>query len=396
MLAGGIPPALALMALSSVLPKIDAALAHNAHDSFLVKQLVGAVGLAMVVGAPLAGVLVNRIGVRIILIAALLVFTIFGTAGLYVSDLSLLLMTRLGVGISAAAIQIMSMTLINTRFDEQERARWMGRHIAAAMLATILVHPIIGALGELSWRWPFVIYFVGLFLLPAAIRAQTITSAQSNKHKRHRAASFSSLLANLPWRYLLLAMILGGIAYLPMVYTPYLLRQSGINSSTLMSLVLTFDSLAGVCMALNFGRARRHLSHYGVLAVSLFFAGVGVSIAVLSSGTLGIVVGMFVFGLGVGWFVPNLMTALAVRVAAVHQAGALGLVKAAHFLSAPLFISLAEPITRAYGPTGVMALIAVLILGLFGVAGVRGLRRGFFSVSELSAPQAYSVESPSR
>ena len=64
------------------MPAIDTALAHSPHDSLLVKQLLGAVGLAMVAGAPLGGYLVDRLGLRTLLVGGSLLYTA-ATAGLY-------------------------------------------------------------------------------------------------------------------------------------------------------------------------------------------------------------------------------------------------------------------------------------------------------------------------
>jgi predicted MFS family arabinose efflux permease len=367
MLAGGLPPALAMMALSSVLPKIDVALAHSPQDSFLVKQLVGAVGLAMVVGAPLAGFLANRISLRNILLPALIIYLIAGTTGLYLSDLHLLLTARLCVGVAAATIQIMAMTLINTRLSGPTRDRWMGLHIATAMLGTILVHPIAGLLGELGWRWPFAIYAAGLLLVPAVLCAKSLDGNLPHAPKNAAAPinEPSTRWSWFPWRYLLLAMAMGFIAYLPMVYASYLLRGIGVSSTTVIAMVLTADSLAGAGMALLYGRARRYLSYYGVFIASFACAGTGAFIAQSASDIVGIVLGLLVFGLGIGWFVPNLMASLATKVVAQRQSSAVGLVKAAHFLSAPVAITLAEPISRHYGPAGVlMAVAAVAALTL--------------------------------
>lgn len=381
MLAGGLPPALALMALSSVLPKIDAALAHGPQDSFLVKQLIGAVGLAMVVGAPLAGFLANRFSPRAILLPALLVYIVAGTTGLYLNELHLLLIARLCVGVTAAAIQIISMTLINTRLNENDRARWMGLHIATAMLGTILVHPIVGLLGEWGWRWPFAIYAAGLLLLPAVLCAPSLTRNDVVTPSAAAVArnGIAELLSWFPWRYLLLAMTMGSIAYLPIVYTPYLLRNIGVTSSTVIAMILTADSLAGAGMAMFYGRARRRLSHLSVFIVSFASAGAGALIAQASTTIVGVAVGLIVFGFGIGWFVPNLMTALATQVTPQRQGSAVGLVKAAHFLSAPLAITLAEPIGRQYGPAGVLLVVAAIALFALLIVAV-GARGRLFSL----------------
>ena len=382
MLLGGLPAALALMALASVLPKIDAALAQTPHDSFLVKQLIGAVGLAMVVGAPVAGLIVNRIGLRNLIVGALLIYVAAGTAGLYLSDLPALLVSRLFVGLVAASLQIMAITLISVRYGDSERAKWMGRHIGCAMIGTIFLHPIAGMLGDINWRGPFVLYATALLLLPAAFNCQrklhnlhetqTSNETQSPSKTVSTASSTnSSLISRFPWHYLLFGMLLGGIAYLPMVYAPYLLRQNGISSSTVMSLVLTADSLAGASMAMFFGRARKRLSHYEAFAISLACSGCGALIAVTSHNVVGVIVGLLIYGLGIGWFTPNLMTALAGKVSPLHQAKAAGFVKGAHFLSAPLFITIAEPVARKYGPVGAMWMIVVLAFTLLVVCLLR-------------------------
>lgn len=375
MLVGGIPTALALIALASVLPKIDAALAHSPDDSFLVKQLIGAVGLAMAVGAPAAGFIVLRVGLRNLLVGALILYVVAGTAGLYVNDLPVLLATRLCLGLAGAAIQIMAMSLINVRLGEAERATWMGRHIAFAMIGTIFLHPLAGMLGDISWRGPFLLYATGLLLLPAALQARrsliddtsvskALSTAATGTSPALTPKKASIFKSNFPWHYLALAVVLGGIAYLPMVYAPYLLRQHGISSSTVMSLVLTADSLAGACMALLYGRARRRLSHYQAFAVCLGFAGCGALLAATATGVIAVIVGLLFYGIGVGWFTPNLMTALGVKVPAYHQASAAGLVKAAFFISSPLFIALAEPVARQYGPAGTMFMMVTLAFSL--------------------------------
>ncbi len=374
MLLGGLPAALALMALASVLPKIDAALAHTPHDSFLVKQLIGAVGLAMVVGAPVAGLVVNRIGLRNLIVGALLIYVAAGTAGLYLSDLPALLISRLCVGLVAASLQIMAITLISVRYGDTERAKWMGRHIGCAMIGTIFLHPLAGMLGDIHWRGPFALYAAALFLLPAAFNCQRMLHGTNETQTGAAPATpvrNSPSLSRFPWHYLLFGMLLGGIAYLPMVYAPYLLRQNGISSSTVMSLVLTADSLAGAAMAMFFGRARRHLSHYEAFAISLACSGCGALIAVTAHNVAGVIAGLLIYGLGIGWFTPNLMTALALKVSPLQQARAAGFVKGAHFLSAPLFITLAEPVARRYGPVGALWMIVALAFGLLAVSLLR-------------------------
>lgn len=376
MLGGGLLGALALIAITSVLPKIEADLGHGPQDSLLVKQLVGVVSLAMVVGAPLAGFLVDRIGLRFVLVASALIYAVAGTAGLYLNGLPLLVASRAFVGVAAAAIQIISITLINTRLAAERRAKWMGAHIAIAMVGTIIVHPLAGFLGEAGWRWPFALYAIALLMLPVALfdRASGKAPALPAGKPDPKSAQTPGLLSWFPFRYAVLALFIGGISYVPMVYIPFLLREHGIESPSLISLVLTADSIAGAMMALLYGRARRRLSANDAFAISFAATASGTFVAAISPTIAGVMTGLLIFGFGVGWFVANLMTALGAAVTQAQQGRAVGLVKAAHFLSAPICITLMEPFARAYGPANALLVVSATALILLIIIGARIIR----------------------
>jgi MFS family permease len=384
MLGGGLLGALALMAITSVLPRIEAELGQRPSDSLLVKQLVGVVSLTMVIGAPLAGFLVDRVGLRVVLVLSALVYAVAGTAGLYLDGLPLLVVSRAFVGIAAAAIQITSITLINTRLPVEQRARWMGAHIAVAMIGTIIVHPLAGFLGEIGWRWPFALYAVGLLMVPVALfdrspseAGQTLATPAKDRPDAETRRK-ARLLSWFPLRYAVLALFIGGISYVPMVYIPFLLRAHGMESPSLISLVLTADSIAGAIMAMLYGRARRRLSSNGAFAFSFAMTAAGTFVAAISPTIVGVVTGLLIFGFGVGWFIANLMTALGVAVSRAQQGRAVGLVKASHFLSAPLCIMVMEPFARAHGPASAMLVVSATALILLVITGARMMqtRRG--------------------
>lgn len=379
MLTGGISVAITLSALSPVLPQIDAALAHSPDDSFLVKLLVTVVGLTMVIGAPVTGFLIDRIGAKRVLTVASMLYAIAGTAGLYLNSLHGLLVSRLVLGFAAASIATISMTIINARLDAQGRARWMGGHVAVATLGGLLLSPVAGALGEISWRGPFALYFFGLLL--AVVAALGLDDWRPAPRPVARDASSQRLLAWFPVRYAFLAIVIGSITYLPVVYVPFLARETGISSPFLISLIFLADTTLTITMASLFGRFSRHVSSQAAFAFSFTCTGLGMLITAFSSGIVGLFAGMMVFGLGLGWFVPNLMTAAAKHVAVDQQGRTVGLVKAAHYLAAPLCTVLVEPLTRALGPRGAMltgAVLSMLLLGLFAyqftLRGARALR----------------------
>lgn len=366
MLCGGLMVALALSAVSSVLPQIEADLARGPQDSLLIKQLVGIVGLSMVIGAPLAGFLVDRIGARRVVVTACFLYAAVGTAGLYLSSLPALVASRLLLGIMAVTITTTSMAMINTRFAGIDRARWMGAHVGIAMIGSIVVNPIAGYLGEFGWRWPFAIYAIGL---PFALLALGLDREMVQRPHTPAAKQGPQLLKWFPVRYAVLAVIIGSVTYLPMVYLPFLMRQMGIVSPTTISLVLTGDVALGAGVALLYGRARRYLSVYAAFAFSFACTGTGMLVVAHASGLVSAVIGMMVFGVGLGWFVPNLMTAVAQQVQLEQQGRAVGLVKGAHHLAAPLCIVAVEPLAQRLGPDSAIMVASALAYGLVTLMG---------------------------
>ncbi|MFT3966219.1 MAG: MFS transporter, partial [Sphingobium sp.] len=348
---GAVPGSLAMMAISSVLPKIDAALAHNANDAMLVKQLVGGVGLAMIFGAPLGGFLVGHLGLRTMLVLASLLYAIAGTAGLYLDTLDWLLASRLLLGVMAAAIQVTVLTLINARLDGTVRAKWMGVHISMAMVVAIGAYPIAGVLGEISWRMPFLLYLMGLIIVPAALSMsnRTVLVAETFPAGAGENPTGEGFFTWFPFRYLALGLCTGTIMFMMNIYGPFLMHDAGVDSPTIISLILTADSIAGASMAMVYGRFRRRYSASNAFGLSFLMAATGAAIVAMASDIVGVFIGLLIFGIGGGWLVPNLLTSLAEGLQREQQGRAAGLVKGAHFAAAPDGVLVTAPIVERYG-----------------------------------------------
>lgn len=378
---GGLPGSLAMTAIGSVLPRIDTALAHSATDSMLVKQLIGAVGLAMIVGSSFGGFLVGRLGLRAMLVGAAVLYVVAGTAGLYLSSLPMLLASRLVVGLAAAAIQVAVLTLINGTLSGQQRARWMGIHISLAMAITIAIHPLAGMLGERGWRMPFLLYLIGLVIIPAAFWLVERTPIRPRADTRFDPdARDLQFIAWFPFRYLALGLCTGTVMFMMTIYGPFMMRHVGIDSPRTIAWVLTADSIAGAAMALLYGRFRRRFSARSAFGVSFLAAATGALLVGSATGFVGIFIGLLVFGLGGGWLIPNLLTALAEQLEPSQQGRAAGLVKASHFAAAPIGVLITAPIAAAFGLEGVMfgvaglACAAALLTGPGGLATARAAR----------------------
>lgn len=376
-IVGGILASMALTVLNPVLPSIDKALSHSPADSSLVRQLFGFTSLAMAVGAPLGAWCSKLFGMRRVLIVASLIYAIVGTAGLYLSTLPLLLVSRLAVGACAAAIQVMSLTLINTKCEGNDRAKWMGLHVSVATLITLLINPLSGVLGKISWHLPFAEYAVSLALFAALLRAPRDDEGLSGQAKAGgQAKERDPILSWFPLHYFPLSLLLGTITFMPTAYGPFLLAENAHLGPGGIGVVLMGGALMGALLSSQYGRARRSLSAYQAFCISFAIAGTGALTAALTNSIPLLIAGLLVHAVGVSWFVPNIMTALGAKLTSGRQARAAGLVKTAHFLSAPLCIYLKDTLLGQSGASTAMMTVAVIAFAMLALMLFRMVTMG--------------------
>jgi MFS family permease len=367
---GGVIAGMALTVLNPILPSIETALAKTPTDQMLVKQLFGITTLAMLVGAPLGGFLVGRIGMRRLLLGASLLFAFGGSAGYLVSSLPLLLLSRVCVGISASCIQVMALTLINTKLQGTDRAKWMGLHVSIATLCSLAIFPMSGFLGAISWRLPFIEHLFGLVVF-AAILFSPGSEVPQAPARTAGAPTEESIFKWMPWHYVFLTLFTGAITFLPTIYSPFLFRdRMGLGPEGIATIMFC-TALTGGLSAMFYGRAMRLLSVHSAFLVAFGLAATGMLVVAFAPSLPLMVAGFLFYSIGNAWFVPNFMTGLGAKVLPHQQARAAGLVKMGQFGSTPLCVLLVEPYARQYGPVTVMLLACGLASFIFVLMLIR-------------------------
>jgi MFS family permease len=234
------------------------------------------------------------------------------------------------------------------------------------MICSIIMQPSVGYIAAFSWRAPFALYALGLPL--SLIGAMGLQNERPTRKRVVAAAPLEPRFRDwFPFRYAVLALVLGISSYLPVIYSPFLMRERGVSSPASISLVLMGISILAAVSSMLYGPARRPLSTNTAFIFSLAWWGVGTLIAALAPGFTGVVIGLFVGYVGFGWFVPNLMTAVGESVTSHQQGRAAGLVRSMHELAAPLCIVLVEPVAKKYGAGSALMISSVIAFGLLAV-----------------------------
>src|SRR5579883_1054601 len=113
---------LSSMTLSPTLPGIRAHFHTAPNASILVPLVLTLHAFFIVIGSPLAGYLLDRIGRKPLLIGAALLYGLAGSAGFLINDLWLLLLSRALLGLATAGTFTSASTLIADYYTGQTRS----------------------------------------------------------------------------------------------------------------------------------------------------------------------------------------------------------------------------------------------------------------------------------
>jgi MFS family permease len=297
-------PILGAVLIAPVLPTMQAAFAGAAGAAALVPLVLTAPALVIGLLAPVAGRIVDALGRKNLLVGAMVLYAVVGTAPLWLDSLPMILLSRIGVGLAEAAIMTCCTTLIADYFTGHTRDRYLGLQVVYTTIAATIFFALGGVLGATSWRAPFWLY---LLSLPLAVMTVVVIWEPVRRSVDQAARA----LPPVPWRRLLgpvVVTLFGGIAfYTLVVQLPYALTAVGVTSVGVIGLVSALASVAAAVGALTFPRVA-HRGPAVLLPIAFGAIGVGLAVVAFGSGPAVIVIGAVINGYGQGLLLPSLLT----------------------------------------------------------------------------------------
>jgi MFS family permease len=295
--------------LAPVLPRIQDAFTGTPGVSVLVPITLTVPALMIGLIAPFAGRIVDAAGRRRLLIGALVVYAVVGTAPLWLNSLPLIVVSRVGVGITEAAVMTCCTTLLADYFSGARRARLLGLQVVFTTVAATIFFGLGGALGNHNWRTPFWLYASSLLLAVAAAALIWQPAPDADRIAEHRS-ELGQGLPPIPWgdlRRPVGVSLFGGIVfYAFIVELSYLLDGLGVKSPATIGQASAAVSLATAIGAVVFGWAVR-LGTRTLLPICFGLAGSGLGIAGLAHTVPGVLIGAVITSFGNGLLLPALL-----------------------------------------------------------------------------------------
>ncbi|MER6632288.1 MFS transporter [Streptomyces sp. NPDC000987] len=369
LMAGSCLPVLAAVLLAPGLPDLQDSFGTVPGAGTLVPLILTVPALAVALPAPLAGVVIDRLGRKPLLVVATLLYAVFGTAPLWLDSLRAIVISRALLGVAEAIVITCCTTLIGDYWTGRVRDRYLALQAVCATVSATAFFILGGAMGASDWRSPFQLYAVGLLLAPAMAvflpARRPGTAADEEPVTGRRPSSAGRLLG------ICVLSVFGGLVFYTVpAETAYLVNGLGVQSSGIIGLVTAIASAASVTGSVIFasmvGLPERRLPVIFLLCGAGFVAiGLAHDFAVLILGT-------FLNCLGTGLLLPSLLTWAMSGLEYRNRGRGTGLWTASFFLGqflGPLVLTFLESRTgglpAAVGSLGLAsAAVAVVLLPL--------------------------------
>jgi MFS family permease len=337
----------------------ESAIANPDLRTTLVKLVITLPALFIVIGSPIAGLVVDRFGRKSLLLMTAILYGLAGSSGLYLESLTAILVGRAILGLAVAGVMVSATTLIADYYSGPARAAFMGIQAGFMGLGGVLFLTLGGALAQQNWHYPFGIYLFAWLIVPL-ISLFILEPGRGNSSNPNIAAETDSAQPPMPIGVMLIVYGLTTLSqiafYLIPVQLPFFLESlvKALPSQSGMAIALCtlFSAIASV----TYGKLKQRMEFVTFLPMIFGLMGIGYLLIGQSSNWLQVLAGLAISGMGLGILMPNMTVWLSTAVPDAIRGRALGGLSTAMFLGQFLSPIITQPLTKTMGLGGVYAL----------------------------------------
>jgi MFS family permease len=320
-----------------------------ANAELLVRLVLTFPALFIVIGSPIAGIIIDKFGRKPLLAASALLYGLSGSSGSYLESIELILVGRALLGLAVAGIMTSATTLITDYFTGQARASFIGLQAAFMGFGGVLFLSLGGRLADLNWHAPFLIYLFALLLFMPII----FYLYEPDRSQRSAPKSAQTETGSTP-TILLVTILATAIAsqlifYLIPTQLPFYLKSLLQATASQSGLAIAFGMLFSAFASISYGwiKSRLHFVQITILVCGLM--GAGYCIIGNASSYPIVLLGLAILGLGLGLVMPNLTVWLSSVVPDRQRGRALGWLSSCLFLGQFLSPIVSQPLARSIG-----------------------------------------------
>lgn len=357
------------------MPKILEHFNDVPHAELLVRLFLTTPALFTAIGAPLAGLIVDKYGRKKLLLCAIFLYGLGGTTGCYLDSLYALMVGRALLGLSAAGTMTTCVTLMADYYDKEKRQKLMGYQFSFTSFGSTIFLALGGVLAEIHWRVPFFIYAIPFLIFIAA--SIFITEPQMKEKEK----TIQSEKPKEKFPYLILGSIYAliymtmAIFYLKVVIFPFYMNEIETTSTTKVGLALSSAICISALVSLQYGSIKSRFSYINISLAVFIIVAIGYLILYSAGSYWLAVIGLIFTSLGFGLFAPNVTVWVNAVTPEAYRGRAVGGMTTCIFLgmfSSPL---IAYPLTLYFSLAETYAVAALFLLGLSAAFIIYSLKK---------------------
>lgn len=338
---------LTVMAGATIAPGLPGLVEHFAgypDADYLSRFILTAPGLAIACSAALAGWAADKLGRRVLLQAGVALYIVFGSAGLWLDDLILLLISRLILGVAVSMIMVTSMALLTDHFQGAERDRAMGIQASAMSIGGVVFISLGAILADMSWRAPFGVYLLPFVLFPLIYWFVT--------KPRVRMEEPGAVDGRFPVAHAALLYPVGFFSMLMFYFIPtqlpFFALELGAESLKYAGFAVVLSQVFSAVASANYRRLRQRFDNTQILMISFACMSSGFLFLSTTSSLLTMYLCMPLIGIGLGFNFPNLTIWMMSKVPAGMRGRSSGGLTTAVFLGQFLSPLLSQPVANGH------------------------------------------------
>jgi MFS family permease len=299
-----IMPVMAIISLVPVVPLLEEEFAEVPGSAFLVPVALTVPALCLALFSPVAGWVADRVGRKSLLVTSLICYAAIGILPYFLADLRQIIVARIALGITEAAIMTAATTLIGDYFEGDRRERWLGIQVSAISVAAIVLIAIGGALGAtLGARGPFLLYLAALplGLICALVLFEPLKVRVLVESKEPFPLGRLLPLATGGF-------FLGVLFYVAIVKLADIIALKVLPNPALLGGVGAVVNMGVVAGAIVFGVLKTRLSGAGLVGLAMALMALGYAASPFTQGVPMTTVSIFAVCVGAGICIPTFIT----------------------------------------------------------------------------------------
>ncbi|MGB3640953.1 MAG: MFS transporter [Rivularia sp. (in: cyanobacteria)] len=309
--------------VAPILPSLTEVFDVSTREIELVMTLfVLPIGLA----TPFLGVLADRIGIRKVLIPALILFAIAGASIALANTFTSVLGLRFLQGLGAAPLDALSLTMIAMLYQGRMLGAAMSINAAVIGISSAIYPLVGGALGSINWSYPFLLSVLAFPLVMLVIMVLKLPKRPSNVKQESLKVYLKGTWNSVNNRSVMGLLFAVGTIFMIQfgAFITYVPIFAGVNlgaSGFMNGIILCVMSLAVAISAAQLGWLIQRFSEITLIKTSFPISAVALIMIPLITNPWMLLIPSALFGVALAFALPSSQALLAGLSAQDSRAG---------------------------------------------------------------------------